>query len=394
MKVLIGVTGSIAAFKACEVVSELRKAGVDVSVIMTEHATNLIGPATFRALTGKPVRVALFEESTGRPLHIELAVEHGVVAIVPATANIIGKARAGICDDLLSTVILSTKAPVIFAPAMNEAMYLAEAVQENIEALKARGYIFVEPEIGWLACGTEGKGRLASVERIVSAILDAGAMRGDLKGKKIIITGGPTRESIDSIRFITNRSSGKMAISLARVARRRGAETALICGPICLEPPAGVRSVSVETADEMRQAIENEWQDADCLIMAAAVCDFKPKQGFEGKLRRQETLKLDLISTEDVVASFGAKKGKRVVVGFAVETEDEVTQGRKKLEEKNLDLIFVNNPLKEGSHFGSDTNSGYLIDSKGNVQEFSTTTKLDLSEKILDAVSALLSEAR
>ncbi|MGD9403446.1 MAG: bifunctional phosphopantothenoylcysteine decarboxylase/phosphopantothenate--cysteine ligase CoaBC, partial [bacterium] len=250
MNVLVGVTGSIAAYKAAEVVSSLRKAGVNVSVVMTEGATHLVGPATFRSLSGNPVRTGLWEEVTGKPIHIAMAVEQDVVAVVPATANIIGKVASGICDDLLSTVLISTRAPVLIAPAMNENMYLNPVVQENIAKLKARGYEFIEPEKGWLACGVEGMGRLADPVAIVEAIMSAagktfragragsaaeaaatGGSKATLAGRKVVITGGPTREPIDAVRFISNRSSGKMAVALAEAAKRRGAETVLISGP-------------------------------------------------------------------------------------------------------------------------------------------------------------------
>jgi phosphopantothenoylcysteine decarboxylase/phosphopantothenate--cysteine ligase len=420
MNVLLGVTGSIAAYKAAEVVSILRKAGINTTVVMTENATHLVGPATFRSLSGNPVRADMWEEVAGKPIHITMAVEQDVIAVVPATANIIGKVANGICDDLLSTVLISTRAPVIIAPAMNENMYLNPVVQENIRKLRDRGYCFVEPEKGWLACDVEGVGRLADPNVIAKAILDAaggnpgdkreascganptgdaggrvaeraGQAKGTLAGRKVIITGGPTREPIDAVRFISNRSSGKMAVALAEAARLRGAETVLISGPRSAAAPAGVRVVDVETADEMRKAIEYEWQDADCIVMAAAVCDFKPDRVRSGKLKRGSALDLKLISTEDIVANLAKDKGARVVVGFALETENEVEAGKAKLVEKNLDLIFVNNPRRDGCGFGSDTNAGYLLDGGGKVEEIPLTSKTDLAGRILDAASAFFS---
>ncbi|MFH1311824.1 MAG: bifunctional phosphopantothenoylcysteine decarboxylase/phosphopantothenate--cysteine ligase CoaBC [Candidatus Eisenbacteria bacterium] len=391
MRVLIGVTASIAAYKAAEVVSDLKKSGAEVSVIMTEHATSLIGAATFRGLTGNAVRTDLFEGGTKRPLHIDLARDHDVVAIVPATANIIGKIACGICDDLLSTVVLSTTAPVVIAPAMNEMMYLNQVVQENVATLTARGYRFVEPETGWLACGAEGVGRLASLEAIVTAITEAGSRDRDLEGKKVIVTGGPTVEPIDAVRFISNRSSGKMAASLARVAARRGAETVLVTGPSGTARPAGVRVIEVETASDMKEAIAPEWETADCIVMAAAVCDFRPAKVKDGKIKREGNLTLDLVPTEDILAGLSAGKGDRLVVGFALETNNEIENAKRKLKEKNLDLIIANNPLREGAGFGSDTNCGHLIYPDGRVEEIPLMSKLDLSEKIFDAVSARLS---
>ena len=394
MRVLLAVTSSIAAYKAAEVVSRLVKSGAQVSVVMTRNATNLVGPATFRALSGNEVRVDLWESGTKKPLHLDLAQDQDVVAIVPATANIIGKIACGICDDLVSTVVLSTTAPVVVAPAMNEAMYLNPVVQANIAVLKERGFIFVEPETGWLACGKEGKGRLAAIETIVAAIMDAAGLRGDLAGKKVIVTGGPTREPIDAVRFISNRSSGKMAVALARVARRRGADTVLITGPVEVEPPAGVRVIEIETTAELRDALGREWQGADCLVMAAAVCDFKPEAAGPGKIHRQGKLSLELVATEDILKEFSRKKDGRIVVGFALETEDEIEGGKRKLADKNLDLVVVNNPLREGTGFGSEMNSGYLIGRGGTVEELPLATKTDFSERIFDAVASLLKKPR
>jgi phosphopantothenoylcysteine decarboxylase/phosphopantothenate--cysteine ligase len=394
MRVLLAVTSSIAAYKAAEVVSRLVKSGAQVSVVMTRNATNLVGPATFRALSGNEVRVDLWESGTKKPIHLDLAQDQDVVAIVPATANIIGKIACGICDDLVSTVVLSTTAPVVVAPAMNEAMYLNPAVQANIAVLKERGFIFVEPETGWLACGKEGKGRLAAIETIVAAIMDAAGLRGDLAGKKVIVTGGPTREPIDAVRFISNRSSGKMAVALARVARRRGADTVLITGPVEVESPAGVRVIEIETTAELRDALGREWQGADCLVMAAAVCDFKPEAAGPGKIHRQGKLSLELVATEDILKEFSRKKDGRIVVGFALETEDEIEGGKRKLADKNLDLVVVNNPLREGTGFGSEMNSGYLIGRGGTVEELPLATKTDFSERIFDAVASLLKKPR
>jgi phosphopantothenoylcysteine decarboxylase/phosphopantothenate--cysteine ligase len=390
MRVLVGVTGSIAAYKAAELVSELKKSGWDITVVMTEHAQHLIGPATFRGLSGGEVRADLFERWPGRPIHIDLAADHDVIAIVPATANIIGKIAGGICDDLLSTVVLSTKAPVVIAPAMNEAMYLNAPVQANIATLKARGYRFVEPETGWLACGSAGKGRLASLDALVAAIADAAAAGDDLKGRKIIVAGGPTLEPIDAVRFISNRSSGKMAAALARVAVRRGAETVLVMGPSSVPRPAGARVIDVETGADMQRACKGEWEDADCMVMAAAVCDFRPRHVEAGKLKRRGGLTLELDPSEDILAGLAAAKAERILVGFALETRDEIEEGKRKLREKDLDLVMVNNPLREGAGFGGDTNTGCLIFRDGRVEDIPVVTKLDLAEKIFDAVASLL----
>jgi phosphopantothenoylcysteine decarboxylase/phosphopantothenate--cysteine ligase len=386
VRVLIGVTGSIAAYKAAEVVSALKKSGAEVTVVMTEHATELIGPATFRALSGNEVRVGLFERWPGKPIHIDLAIGHDVVAIIPATANIIGKIACGICDDLLSTVALSTRSPILIAPAMNEAMYGNTVVRKNIAALRERGITFVEPETGWLACGTEGAGRLASLDTLLAAITDAASGAKDLAGRKVVITGGATLEPIDEVRFISNRSSGKMAAALAKVAAGRGAETVLVSGVAAVPPPPGVKVVRVETGAEMKQAIQDEWEDADCIVMAAAVCDFKPGRIAKGKLKRQEGLKLELVSTDDILGSFSRKKNRQMMVGFALETEDEIERGKRKLDEKNLDLVIANNPLREGTGFGSDSNAGYLIYRDGRVEEMPLMSKLDLSERVFDAV--------
>ncbi len=408
MRILIGVTGSIAAYKAAEVVSALKKSGAEVTVVMTEHATELVGPATFRGLSGNEVRVGLFERWPGKPIHIDLATGHDVVAIIPATANIIGKIACGICDDLLSTVVLSTRSPVLVAPAMNEAMYGNVAVQENIATLKERGISFIEPETGWLACGVEGIGRLASLDTILAAIGDAAstadvagasdavaapkaaAASKDLAGRKVVVTGGATLEPLDEVRFISNRSSGKMAAALARVAVRRGAETVLVAGVMAVPPPPGVKVVRVETGAEMKQAIQDEWEDTDCIVMAAAVCDFRPERVAKGKLKRRDGLVLKLASTDDILGSFSRKKNKRMMVGFALETENAVEGGKRKLDEKDLDLVIANNPLREGTGFGSDKNAGYLIYRDGRVEEMPLMSKLDLSEKVFDAVASHL----
>jgi phosphopantothenoylcysteine decarboxylase/phosphopantothenate--cysteine ligase len=408
VRILIGVTGSIAAYKAAEVVSALKKSGVGVTVVMTEHATELVGPATFRGLSGNEVRVGLFERWPGKPIHIDLATGHDVVAIVPATANIIGKIACGICDDLLSTVVLSTRSPVLVAPAMNEAMYGNVAVQENIATLKERGISFIEPETGWLACGVEGIGRLASLDTILAAIGDAastvdvtgtsgagaapkaGAASRDLAGRKVVVTGGATLEPLDEVRFISNRSSGKMAAALARVAFRRGAETVLVAGVTAVPPPPGVKVVRVETGAEMKQAIQDEWEDTDCIVMAAAVCDFRPERVAKGKLKRRDGLVLKLASTDDILGSFSRKKNKRMMVGFALETENAIEGGKRKLDEKDLDLVIANNPLREGTGFGSDKNAGYLIYRDGRVEEMPLMSKLDLSERVFDAVASHL----
>jgi phosphopantothenoylcysteine decarboxylase/phosphopantothenate--cysteine ligase len=290
---------------------------------------------------------------------------------------------------------------------MNEAMYLNPAVQENIATLTARGFRFVEPETGWLACGNEGKGRLASIETVVAAITDAAAgaagtaaaagprttaAAGDLAGRKVVITGGPTLEPIDAVRFISNRSSGKMADALVRVAARRGASTVLVTGPTAIAPPAGTRVVRVETAAEMQEAVEREWKDADCIVMAAAVSDFRPAEVARGKIRRGGELKLNLVPTADILAGLATGKDRKLAVGFAMECENEIEGGKRKLKDKNLDLVVVNNPLRKETGFGSDTNSGYLVDRQGRVEEIPLMSKLEMADKIFDAISARLGD--
>lgn len=385
MKVLLGVTSSIAAYKAAEIASQLVKSGCDVFVVMTKHATKLIGEATFRALTGNPVRVDLFEPD-GRMLHIDIATSVDVLAIAPATANIIGKIANGICDDLLTTIVLSTKAPVVIAPAMNEAMYLNRAVQENLLRLRSRGYQIIEPETGWLACGKEGKGRLADPSLIVKSIIAIAGRSKHLAGKKVVVTGGPTIEPIDAVRFISNRSSGKMAVALAEEAFSMGAETTLIMGPTHLPMPSGVNVVMIETTSEMEEAIKQEWDDTDCLVMAAAVCDFRVASVHDGKIPRSAELDLHLVETHDIVSNIAREKGRRIVVGFALEVENEVEAGLKKLKAKNLDIVMVNNPLKQGAQFGGETNFGYLIDSNGKVEEVPLLSKREVARKIFEKV--------
>lgn len=388
--IILGVTGGIAAYKAAELTRLLIRAGSNLHVIMTRGAAEFVTPLTFQTLSKNPVHTDIFSLTQEADVgHISLADRADLFVIAPATANIIGKTANGIADDLLSTTVMATKAPVLLAPAMNCNMYENPIVQENMEKLKKYGYHFIEPETGALACGYEGKGRMAEPADILEEIETILSPK-DLKGERILITAGPTYEAIDPVRFLGNRSSGKMGYALARIALRRGAEVALISGPSSLRPPRGARSISVESADEMRKAVMANLKDATTVVMASAVADYRPRKTASEKMKKgKELLSIDLEKTEDILSEIGKKKGKRLLIGFAAETENLVANAKKKLKEKNLDLIVANNVKDPGAGFGVDTNIVTIIDRKGKVEELPKMSKDDVAWKVLDMVAAL-----
>ncbi|MBI5968739.1 MAG: bifunctional phosphopantothenoylcysteine decarboxylase/phosphopantothenate--cysteine ligase CoaBC [Deltaproteobacteria bacterium] len=389
-KIVLGVTGGIAAYKAAELVRELVRAGAEVHVVMTKSAQAFITPLTFQTLSGNPVATELFslieESEIG---HISLADRAEILVIAPATANIIGKIASGIADDMLTTIVMATKAPVLIAPAMNVHMWENPICQENIEKLRARGYQFVGPESGELACGYEGKGRLAEIPTIMEEIR-AILSPQDFAQEKILITAGPTEEPIDPVRFITNRSSGKMGFALAHAARRRGAEVTLVSGPTALPAPPKVSYISVRSAAEMREAVLNNLNSASILLMAAAVSDYRPKKTAPEKMKKSksETL-LELERNADILAEAGQHKGQRIIVGFAAETENLLQNARQKLKEKNLDLIVANDITLPGAGFEVDTNIVKLLDPSGKVEELPLMTKEELADRILDRIGQL-----
>ncbi len=394
-RVLIGITGSIAAFKIAEVVSALVKEGIDVQVIMTEAAAFFVGSDTFSALTEKRVYTKLFSPlDEGKILHVELSREHDLFLIAPATANIIGKVAHGIADDLLTTTCLGfSPSQVVFAPAMNTRMYENPIVQKNIRKLKELGYRFIEPEEGVLACKEVGKGRLAPWEEIVRFVKSILFREEDFKGKKILITAGPTREPIDPVRFITNRSSGKMGYKLAEAARDRGAEVTLVSGPTTLSFPYGVRVIRVERALEMYEVVLKEFPRADIFISAAAVSDFRPKEYVSSKIKKEnrDVLSIELTRNPDILKEVAQrKKNGQIVVGFAAETEELIKNAIKKIKEKEIDLIVANRIGEKDSGFESDTNKVTIIDKTGKINDYPLLPKDEVAELILSHISNLM----
>jgi phosphopantothenoylcysteine decarboxylase/phosphopantothenate--cysteine ligase len=394
--VVLGVTGCIGAYKACEVLRELQKREVDVHVVMTQAATRFVTPMTMEALSHHPVFVdqwALGEQSDIR--HISLADAADLLLVAPATANTIGKLARGIADDALSTLYLATRAKVLVAPAMNVNMFDHPAVVENLEVLRARGVGIVEPGSGYLACGWLGKGRLAEVEDIVSAALLALKRRTDLEGETVLVTAGPTVEDIDPVRFVSNRSSGRMGYRIAEAARDRGARVVLVSGPTSLGPPSGLELVAVRSADDMAKAVAQHAAWATVVVMAAAVSDYRPAAVSPVKIKKHEgSTALDLVRTPDILRGLGEAKGGRTLVGFAAETDDVVENGRKKLAEKRLDLLVANDVRRLDAGFASEKNAAVLLDADGGQEEVPLVSKRDLAERILDRVVALRRRSR
>jgi phosphopantothenoylcysteine decarboxylase/phosphopantothenate--cysteine ligase len=389
-KIVLGVTGGIAAYKAAELVRELVKAQAEVHVVMTRNAQAFITSLTFQTLSGNPVTTELFnliaESEIG---HIALADRAEVLVIAPATANIIGKIAGGIADDMLTTIVMATQAPVLLAPAMNVHMWENPICQENIQRLRSRGYHFIDPEAGELACGYEGIGRLAEIPAIVEEIRALLSPK-DFSGEKILVTAGPTEEPIDPVRFLSNHSSGKMGFALARAARRRGAGVTLISGPTALSVPPQIKYIAVRSAVQMREAVLNHLESASILIMAAAVSDFRPKQRAPEKIKKSkvETV-LELELNPDILAEAGKKKNSRILVGFAAETENLLQNTREKLKGKNLDLIVANDVTLPGAGFKADTNIVKIMDRSGKFEELPLMTKEDLADRILDRIALL-----
>jgi len=390
--IVVGITGGIAAYKAAEVCSALVQAGAVVHVVMTKHATKFVGPTTFRALTGNRVITSLWEEPVEHEItHVSLPDKADVMLVVPATANIIGKIASGIADDMLSTMLMATKAPIILAPAMNNKMWENPVVQANVQRLKSLGYRFVGPESGRLACGDEGVGRLASVGAIINAVRDAVGGKKDLEGVRVIVTAGPTQEQIDAVRMITNRSSGKMGYAISQAAADRGATVVLISGPTSLTPPRVAEVVNVRTAAEMCEAVTKRLDAADVVIGAAAPADYAPVHPFVGKMKKTaEPITVELTPTPDIIAEVGKRKGRKIIVGFAAETEKLVENARQKLAKKNLDLVVANDVSRQDIGFDSDVNQVTLIGSDGSVTELPVLPKREVAHRILDWVSERL----
>ncbi|MCD8050015.1 MAG: bifunctional phosphopantothenoylcysteine decarboxylase/phosphopantothenate--cysteine ligase CoaBC [Clostridia bacterium] len=390
--VVLGVTGGIAAYKAADVASRLVKTGADVKVIMTEDATRFIAPETFRAIVNNRVYTSVFDEKEEGVAHIELARNADAVLVAPATANFIGKAACGIADDMLSTVVLAAHdKKIIIAPAMNCHMYENPIVQENLKRLMERGFVVIEPESGHLACGEDGKGRLPQPEDIVERVFAEIAYEKNLAGKRVVVTAGATQEALDPVRYVTNHSSGKMGYALAKIARAKGAEVTLISGVTSLKKPIDVNVIDVVSARDMYEKAIECFDDCDIMIKAAAVADYRPKSISEQKIKKREgALVLELERTDDILAQLGKRKKGQILVGFCMETEKLVESAKRKLKDKNLDMVCANSLNKEGAGFGTDTNIITLINKSGNEEELPIDTKENLAAEILDRAAELL----
>lgn len=390
-EVVLGVTGGIAAYKACEIIRELAKMRANVHPILTASGAQFITPLTLQTLAKNPVVTDLFNLISESEIgHISLAQKAHLVLVAPATANIIGKIRAGIADDMLSTVVMATNAPVLLAPAMNTQMYASAAVRENMEALRSRGFHFVEPGEGELACGTVGPGRLADTGTIVEMARIVLAEK-ILAGKKVVVSAGPTAESLDPVRFLTNRASGKMGFAMARAARRFGAAVTLVAGPSALPAPPFLETVRVRTAAEMMEAVRRAAAGADAVVMCAAVADFRPAQPFPRKIKKENfDYKVELAPTVDVLATLGSEKGKRILVGFAAETDDIERNAAAKIRKKNLDAIVANDVSRTDIGFESDDNEVRIVFADGQTRDLPLASKEGIAAGVWRALHAKL----
>jgi len=389
--IVLGITGSIAAYKAVDIASRLTQEGARVEVVMTEAATRFIAPLTLSSITGRGVVTDMFEPDSQQTLeHVALGEAADLVVIAPATASLIAKLAAGIADEIPALIVLATKAPIILAPAMNVNMYENSITQENLAKLKARGFVIVEPDYGRLASGRVGRGRLADTDKIMGTIKQVLGRKGDLAGKKLVVTAGGTQEPIDPVRHISNPSSGKMGYAVAEAARDRGAEVKLITAPVSLPQPAGIEVIPVKTTLEMQKAVAKAVTKADALIMAAAVTDYQPKTTAKDKIKKDTPgLELELVRTPDILAEV---KGDFIRVGFAAESNDIVANAKKKLEKKKLDLIVANDITAADSGFGVDTNKVTIIDKKGKVEKLPLMSKREVADRILDGVVGMMGQ--
>ncbi len=394
MRIALGVTGGVAAYKAAELVRRLQQEKLDVQVVMTRGAQEFITPLTFAALTGQKVITDLFAAAGGAPANVESAIEHIAVAqridllvVAPATADILGKFAHGIAEDFLGTLYLATKAPVVVAPAMNVNMWEHAATQENLATLRKRGVHVVDPDDGYLACGMTGAGRLAATETIARKVCEVLGLRHDLDGHTVLVTAGPTCEDIDPVRFLTNRSSGKMGYALAEAAQRRGARVILISGPTDLKVPDGVDWVPVRTTTQMHDAVLARATECSIVVMAAAVSDYRPAATHDKKIKRGEgSLALQLEPTADILAELGRAKKDQVLVGFAAETDSVAEHARGKLERKSADMIVANDVTQEGAGFDTDTNIVTLYTRDGREVALPKLSKFDVANRIFDRV--------
>ena len=387
--VVLGVTGSIAAYKAVDIASKLTQRGLCVDVVMTRAAQEFVAPLTFRSITHRPVVTDMFDLTSELSVeHIALAEKADVVVIAPATANTIAKLAVGIADEMICSTVLATRAPVIIAPAMDAGMWQNPVTQDNVNKLRSRGFIMVGPGYGRLASGLVGMGRLIENEEILGAVFQVLGRNGDLAEKQIVVSAGGTQEPIDLVRFVGNRSSGKMGYAIAEAARDRGAVVTMVTGPTALPAPAGVDIMQVQTAAQMRDAVLKSTAAADVLIMAAAVADYRPNTVVEGKIRREaEVLNIEMVKTSDIL---GEVKGSIIKVGFAAESDDLINRATEKLKKKQLDLIVVNDISAKDSGFDTDTNRVAFIDREGKVEQLPLMLKSEIAHRILDRVVTLL----
>jgi len=395
MKVALGVCGGIAAYKAAEIVRLLQDRGIRVQVIMTDSAQEFVRPLTFAALSGEKVITGMFNRDAGTEPNIDSAIEHIAVAqsidalvVVPATADVLAKFAQGIAGDFLTTLYLATTAPVVVAPAMNVNMWDHPATQQNLETLRKRGVKIVEPGCGYLACGMTGPGRLAENEAIVAAAMEALGASQDLSGETVLITAGPTREKIDPVRYLTNRSSGRMGYALAEAALRRGARVLLVTGPTSLKPPSAAEVVGVESAKQMLDAVLRLLPESTIVIKTAAVADYTIANPAEQKLKRGRNMSLDLTPATDILAEISRNKKSQLIIGFAAETENVIENARKKLQSKSLDAIVVNDVSREGVGFDSDRNAVTIITGAETIP-VPETTKWEVAQRVLDCVVVL-----
>jgi len=391
-KIILGITGGIAAYKACDITRRLKKLGAEVVVVMTENAKKFITPLTLETLSENEVVTEMFPKRRFVGIrHVDLAGWADLILIAPATANVVGKIRSGMADDILTTIVISSKAPVLIAPAMNVNMYENAIFQENLSYLEKLGYKFIEPEVGELASGIVAKGRLAKPETIVAEAVELLTREKDLKGRSILVTASRTEEPWDPVRFLSNRSSGKMGYAIACEAFQRGAKVTLISGPSSLPRPSGLSFVQVKTAKEMLGAVRAAFRRADALIMAAAVSDFSPSLISKEKIKKgEQEILLKLKPTVDILKEMGKRKKDKILVGFSLETEDDIKNAKKKMAEKNLDLIVVNNPKVSGAGFEVATNQVTLIDRRGRTEKLPLLSKKEVAAKIVDRVKLLL----
>lgn len=386
--IIVGITGGIAAYKSAELVSRLTKKSAVVSCIMTKSAQEFITPLTIRTISRNPVYIEMFSEQRLKSVeHIALADKADLFIIVPATANIIGKVACGIADDLLTTTIMATHAPVLFAPAMNVNMYLNPVVQDNISKLQKLGYYVMEPDEGDLACGYQGKGRLAELDKILDAAEELLVKEKPLSGKRVVVTAGPTRESLDPVRFISNHSSGKMGYAIARQALLQGAEVTLISGPVALKDPTGVKVIRVNTAVEMRNTVLEHFAASQIVIKAAAVADYRPKVQADNKIKKQPgDMVIELERNPDILAELGQKKMDQILVGFAAESKDVLRYAADKVKRKNLDFIVANDIMQPGAGFAGETNVVSFVFNNGQVKELPQMSKDAVAREILSEV--------